>query len=156
MIKYFVTFFLAVLLLAGCFQKEEKTSIVKKGGEEQKIEDTELKNWMKTLEEKSYKIDVSKLKNPFIAPETLKAFSEKKEKIPLELVGVLEKKGEKMALLEDNNKKGYIVKVGNKIGNIKILKIGKDYVIVEEEETNIYGEKEVRKRVLPLKKEKMP
>jgi hypothetical protein len=46
------------------------------------------------------------------------------------------------------------VKVGTKVGNIKVLEIGKDYVIIEEEETNIYGEKERNKRILPLKKEK--
>jgi len=69
-------------------------------------------------------------------------------------VGILEKRGERIALLQDDTKKGYIVKSGTKIGNIEVLEIGKDYVIIEEEEINIYGERERNKRILPLKKEK--
>lgn len=152
--KYWVIF-LVILLLIGCSPKEEKkVSVSKDLPKKTEIEDIELKNWIKSLEEKPYKIDISKLKNPFIAPEILKSTMEKKEKIPLDLVGILEKKGERIALLQDNVRKGYIVKVGTKIGNIEILEIGKDYIIIEEEGINIYGEKEKNKRILYLKKER--
>jgi Tfp pilus assembly protein PilP len=148
-----IVFLITVLiLLGGCSHKEEKTNIGKNIPKKTGKEDIELKNWIKTLEEKPHKIDITKLKNPFISPEVLKIFSEKKGKIPLELVGILKKGEEKIALLQDNNKKGYIVKEGAKIGNIKILEIGTDYVIIEEEEINIYGEKEINKRALSLKK----
>ncbi len=153
----YIIIILFILIIAGCFPKEEeKTKIAKDFTKEEKIEDTELKNWIKALEEKSFKINISKLKNPFIDPEVLKLIISKKEKIPLELVGILEKEKEKerIALLQDNTKKGYIVKTGNKIGNIKVLEIGTDYVIIEEEEINIYGEKEKNKRILPLKKDR--
>jgi len=147
--------FLLILILISCSHKEEKKeSIPKILPKKAEIEDIELKNWTKSLEEKPYKINISKLKNPFIAPEILKLAMEKKEKIPLNLVGILEKKGERTALLQDKAKKGYIVKAGTKIGNIEILEIGKDYIIVEEEEINIYGEKEKNQIILLLKKEK--
>ena len=153
----YIIIILFILIIAGCFHKEEKTKIAKDFTKEEKIEDTELKNWIKALEEKSFKINISKLKNPFIDPEVLKLITAKREKIPLELVGILEKEKEKekerIALLQDNTKKGYIVKTGSKIGNIKVLEIGTDYVIIEEEEINIYGEKEKRRRILPLKKD---
>jgi len=150
----YIIIILFILIIAGCFHKEEeKTKIAKNFTKEGKIEDTELKNWIKALEEKSFKINISKLKNPFIDPEVLKLIIAKREKIPLELVGILEKEKERVALLQDNTKKGYIVKTGSKIGNIKVLEIGTDYVIIEEEEINIYGEKEKRRRILPLKKD---
>lgn len=153
--RYIIIIILSILIIASCFHKEEKTKIAKNFTKKEKMEDTELKNWIKALEEKSFKIDISKLKNPFIDPEVLKLIIAKREKIPLELVGILEKEKEKerMALLQDNTKKGYIVKTGSKIGNIKVLEIGTDYVIIEEEEINIYGEKEKRRRILPLKKD---
>ena len=152
--RYIIIIILFILIIAGCFHKEEeKTKIAKNFTKEGKIEDTELKNWIKALEEKSFKINISKLKNPFIDPEVLKLIIAKREKIPLELVGILEKEKERVALLQDNTKKGYIVKTGSKIGNIKVLEIGTDYVIIEEEEINIYGEKEKRRRILPLKKD---
>lgn len=151
----YITIILIILIIAGCFHKEEeKTKITKDFTKEEKIEDTELKNWIKALEEKSFKINISKLKNPFIDPEVLKLIIAKKEKIPLELVGILEKEKERIALLQDNTKKGYIVKTGSKIGNIKVVEIGTDYVMIEEEEINIYGEKEKNKRILPLKKDR--
>jgi len=150
----YIIIILFILIIVGCFHKEEKTKITKDFTKEEKIEDTELKNWIKALEEKSFKINISKLKNPFIDPEVLKLIIAKKEKIPLELVGILEKEKERIALLQDNTKKGYIVKTGSKIGNIKVLEIGTDYVIIEEEEINIYGEKEKNKRILPLKKDR--
>ena len=150
----YIIIILFILIIAGCFHKEEeKTKIAKNFTKEGKIEDTELKNWIKALEEKSFKINISKLKNPFIDPEVLKLIIAKREKIPLELVGILEKEKERVALLQDNTKKGYIVKTGSKIGNIKVLEIGTDYVIIEEEEINIYGEKEKRRRILLLKKD---
>jgi len=153
--RYIIIIILSILIIASCFHKEEKTKIAKNFTKKEKMEDTELKNWIKALEEKSFKIDISKLKNPFIDPEIFKLIIIKREKIPLELVGILEKEKEKerMALLQDNTKKGYIVKTGSKIGNIKVLEIGTDYVIIEEEEINIYGEKEKRRRILPLKKD---
>lgn len=150
--RYIIIIILSILIIAGCFHKEEKTKIAK-DFIKKKMEDTELKNWIKALEEKSFKIDISKLKNPFIDPEIFKLIITKREKIPLELVGILEKEKERMALLQDNTKKGYIVKTGSKIGNIKVLEIGTDYVMIEEEEINIYGEKEKRRRILPLKKD---
>ena len=152
----YIIIILFILIIAGCFHKEEeKTKITKDFTKEEKIEDTELKNWIKALEEKSFKINISKLKNPFIDPEVLKLIIAKREKIPLELVGILEKEKEKerVALLQDNTKKGYIVKIGSKIGNIKVLEIGTDYVMIEEEEINIYGKKEKRRRILSLKKD---
>ena len=151
--RYIIIIILSILIIASCFHKEEKTKIAKNFTKKEKMEDTELKNWIKALEEKSFKIDISKLKNPFIDPEIFKLIIIKREKIPLELVGILEKEKERMALLQDNTKKGYIVKTGSKIGNIKVLEIGTDYVIIEEEEINIYGEKEKRRRILPLKKD---
>lgn len=151
----YLAIFLLILFLISCSHKEEKKiSVSKDLPKKTEIEDIELKNWEKSLEEKPYKIDISKLKNPFIAPEVLKSAMEKKEKIPLDLVGILEKKGEKIALLQDNTRKGYIAKVGTKIGNIQVLEIGKDYVIIEEEGINIYGETERNKRILHLKKER--
>ena len=151
--RYIIIIILSILIIASCFHKEEKTKIAKNFTKKEKMEDTELKNWIKALEEKSFKIDISKLKNPFIDPEIFKLIIIKREKIPLELVGILEKEKERVALLQDNTKKGYIVKTGSKIGNIKVLEIGTDYVIIEEEEINIYGEKEKRRRILPLKKD---
>ncbi|RLG09217.1 hypothetical protein DRN73_10265 [Candidatus Pacearchaeota archaeon] len=151
----YIIIVLFILIIAGCFHKdEEKIKMAKDFTKEEKIKDIELKNWMKALEEKSFKIDISKLKNPFIDPEVLKLIIAKREKIPLELVGILEKERERIALLQDDAKKGYIVKTGTQIGNIKVLEIGTDYVIIEEEEINIYGKKEKNKRILPLKKDR--
>ncbi len=155
MVKYIVILFLAMLVLTGCSKEKEKIAKAKGIPENSEIKDVELKTWVKMLNQKAFKINVNKLKDPFIAPELLEIFSTKKEKIPLKLVGILEKGREKMALLEDNNGIGYIVKTGTKIGNIKILKIEKNYVIIEEKGINIYGEKEINRKVLSLKEEKV-
>jgi len=150
-----ITIVLLFVLLGviGCSHKEENKITTKGFTKRAEKEDIELKKWIKALEEKPYKINIQKLKNPFVSPEILKLVTARKEKIPLELVGILEKNGERIALLQDNTKKGYIVKTGNRIGNIAILEIGLDYVLIEEEEINIYGEKEKNKRILYLKKE---
>lgn len=152
--KCLVSFLISILLITGCSKKEEKANIpIAEPPKEER--DVELEEWGKILEKQPYKVDVSKLKNPFIAPETLKEAIAKREKIPLELVGILEKSGEKFALLQDNTKKGYIVRKGSQIGNIKIIEIGPDYIIIEEETINIYGGIEKSRRTLTLKKEKI-
>ncbi len=152
--KALLIFLISVFFIIGCSKKEEKTSIsiVEPAKKE---EDVELKEWEKILEKQPYKVDVSKLKNPFITPETLKEAIAKKEKIPLELVGILERGGERFALLQDNNKKGYIVKRGSQISNVKIIEIAPDYIIIEEEEMSIYGGIEKSRKILTLKKEKI-
>lgn len=144
---------LLLLIVVGCSHKEETSTIKIKGlNKPEEKEDIELKNWMEVLEKEPYKIDLTKLKNPFISPKVLKQVSTE-EKTVFKLVGILEKKGERLALLQDDNQKGYIVKPGSKIENIKVLKIGSNYVAIEEEKINIYGEREKSKKILYLKKE---
>ncbi len=155
MIRYIAVLFLLIALLTGCSKEEEKVATAKGIPKRTEIKDVELKNWENILNQKGFKIDISKLKDPFITPKVLKIFSTKKEKIPLKLVGILQKGKEKMALLEDDTGKGYIVKPGTKIGNIKILKVEKNYVVIEEKGINIYGEIEISRRVLSLKEEKV-
>ncbi len=153
-IKYLISLLITSLLIVGCSKKEEK-AIISLTEPSKKERDVELEEWEKVLEKQPYKVDVSKLKNPFIGPEILKEAIAKREKIPLELVGILEKNGEKLALLQDNTKKGYIVRKGSQIRNIKIIEIGPDYIIIEEEAFSIYGGIEKNRRILTLKKEKI-
>ncbi|MCS7232317.1 MAG: pilus assembly protein PilP [Elusimicrobiota bacterium] len=152
--RYLSFIFILGLIFTGCLKKEEKTEmqpIPKK----EIVQDLELEQWREEINKPSYRILVSNFKNPFISVATFKALSQKEESIPLELVGIIVKQGEKWALIQDATRKGYILKIGGKIGPRKIIDISKDYVVIEEEIEDIFGEKIKNIKKITLKKEKI-
>lgn len=152
--KYIVGVLILGLTFTSCLKQEEKTQI-QKVTKEEVVKDIELEKWKEEVNRPSYQIVVSKLKNPFISFATFKALSQKEESIPLELVGIIEKKGEKWALIQDATRKGYILKKGSILGSRRVLDIGKDYVIIEEEVESIFGEKIKDIKKISLKREKL-
>lgn len=137
--KFFIGLLLIITLTFFSCQKMDKES---KGGPKRSIlvvEDIELKKWREEINKEVYNIEVTKLENPFITPKTYKFLTKKETEIPLELVGILDKRNKKYALLQDPTKKGYIVKVGDKIGRAKIKEISLDYIVIEEEEEDLFG-----------------
>ncbi len=117
-----------------------------------KVEDKELKIWEQEIKKAPYEIKTD-LKNPFIIPILVSKSSTSEPTVFIKLVGILEKNGKRIALVEDNNNLGYFVKSGSQIGKIKILTIGKDYIIISQKIVNDYGEVKIVKKVLVLKKE---
>ncbi|MFN3302050.1 MAG: pilus assembly protein PilP, partial [Patescibacteria group bacterium] len=147
----YIFLLLLLLIITGCKEIEQKsqvpqkvTTIVKK--------DEDLERWKEVVKKEAYIIDIKQLQNPFISPKTYKFLSKKEETIALELVGIVIKGNKKYALLQDATKKGYIVKVGDKLGNLTIKEISADNIIIEEVEENIFGGIEKRLRKINLKK----
>ncbi|MEN3039435.1 MAG: pilus assembly protein PilP [Candidatus Kryptonium sp.] len=116
-------------------------------------QDAELEKWKTIMQKEIYSIDLKNITNPFISPRTYKLLTEKEEAIALELVGIVEKDGVRIALLQDSAKKGYAVKVGDKLGKSLIKEIGHDHLIVEDTVKDIFGAKTIRTRKIPLRKE---
>lgn len=119
------------------------------------IQDEELEKWKATLIKEIYTIDINKVPNPFMTSQTYKLLAQKEETIPLELVGIVQKKDRRIALLQDPTKKGFIVKVGDKLGTSLIKEIGPDYLIIEDTVANILGVKTKKTRKITLKKENL-
>lgn len=149
--RFYIPIFMIILTLFGCkkFEKEERVTSKPVPAI---VRDTELEKWREEIRKEVYTIDLTQLSNPFITPKTYKLLAKKEEVIPLELVGVLNKGGKKYALLQDPTKKGYIVKMGDRIGKSKIIEISSDYIIIEEIEENIFGEVMRKKRKISLKR----
>lgn len=141
---------LTTLVFFSCKKKVEKEPTPKIS--EVAFIDKELEFWKEELSKLPYFIDTKNIKDPFVGPIVGKTVSYS-EIINLKLVGIVEKNGIKMALLQDENKMGYFVKKGARVGNYKVLEIGKNQVILEEEITDIYGHKRKVKHVLTLPKE---
>ncbi|MFN3406703.1 MAG: pilus assembly protein PilP [Caldimicrobium sp.] len=150
--RILLNYILLVLLLlinTGCKETEKKSQFPKKATIIAK-KDEELEKWKEVVKKETYIIDQTQLQNPFITPKTFKILAKKEETIALELVGILIKENKKFALLQDATKKGYIVKVGDKLGKSTIKEISDNYIIIEEIEENIFGgiEKKIRKITL--------
>ena len=104
--------------------------------------DEELRNWQKEIKKRPFLIDVEKIPNPFLNKFYKSGFLENKFLVfPFKLVGIIENKKEKLALLQDLDGKGYIVKVGSEIKGFVIIEIGADYILVKKEFLDIVGEK---------------
>ncbi len=156
-IKAIIVIFLVFICinLTSC-GKEEKAEIVV-SHKKLKIKDEELKKWKEEIEKPGYTIDLKKLKNPFVLLSVYAKKVQTKEFKPLKLklVGIIEKNGEKVALLQDPTNKGYIIKEGMFLGTGKVKEIGDNYIIIEEEKKDIFGrEKKIIKKLI-LQKEKL-
>ena len=149
--KFYLLLILFIIFLISCerAQKEKisayKPSVIM-------MKDEELEKWKEEIKKEAFTIDLSQLQNPFITPKTYKLLSKKEELIPLELVGILNKGTIKYALLQDPAKKGYIVKRGDKVGKTIIKEISSEYIIIEEEEENIFGGITKKTRKITLKR----
>ncbi len=152
MLRYLVFILVLGFLTISCLKKEEKVEIQIPSKRGEVVSDVELKKWKEEIYKPSYRISLSNLKNPFF---TTTFMSQKEEHIPLELVGIINKRGEKWALIQDAARKGYILKVGSRLGSRKILDIGENYVLLEEEVEDIFGEKVKNIKKITLKKEKI-
>lgn len=146
---------LVCLILFNSCQKGKEIKVEGPKPHTPLVKDVELEKWRESLKRESYTIDIAKTPNPFISPKTYNILAQKEETIPLELVGILDKNGQKMALLQDSTRKGYIVKRGDRLGHSYIKEIGNDYLIIEETVENIFGVKTKRLRKITLKKEKL-
>lgn len=153
--RFSVFLIIPILIFSGCKKLEREKQIVSKP-ETFIIRDIELERWRGEINKEVYTIDTKELSNPFVNPKIYKALAKKEEAIPLEFVGVLIKGGKKYALLQDSTRKGYIVKVGDKIGRSKIKEISSDYIVIEEVEENIFGELVTKTRKISLKRSESP
>lgn len=117
------------------------------------VKDTKLEMWREIITKEPFTINVNELSNPFISPRIHSELAEKDQAIQLELVGIVEKDGRRVALLQDSLRKGYIVKAGDRLGESRIIKIGKNYIIIEEPTIDATGKKVFRRRTISLQKE---
>ncbi|AIH03638.1 pilus assembly protein PilP [Thermodesulfobacterium commune] len=150
-IKVWLVSLVLICLLIGCDKKKEEP-ISPKIGVNATLIDKELETWKVELAKEPYIINSKEVKNPFIAPVVGKTISYENV-LSIRLVGIVDKQGKKWALIQDESKMGYLVKPGSKIGNYRILKIEKNQVLVEEEITDLYGNRKKVQRVLSLIKE---
>jgi len=97
----------------------------------QQFVDVELQNWKKEFGKTPFILKISQLPNPFKQPVQM---SEKKEPkaLGIKLVGIIKKRGEYYALVEDQNKISYLVKKNQSVGDIKIINIRNTYIIVKQ------------------------
>ncbi len=72
----------------------------------------------------------------------------------IKLVAVVTAASGNIAMVEDSTRKGYTIRIGTYIGKNggKVVKIGKDRVIVREQVKNFKGESVIRSEVLKLNK----
>jgi len=141
-----------LFFIIGCNKKKKQNFTQVQFQIKRNVIDKELERWQKEITTSGYVIDSKKLIDPFkFVPANNSLISQ--DSFSLKLVGILEKNGEKMALLEDKNKIGYIVTPNTRIGKFKVLNIGKDYITVQQEIINVYGKKEKIKKVLRLGKD---
>lgn len=150
-IKVWLVSLVLICLLIGCDKKKEEP-ISPKIGVNATLIDKELETWKVELAKEPYIINSKEVKNPFIAPVVGKTISYENV-LSIRLVGIVDKQGKKLALIQDEGKMGYLVKPGSKIGNYRILKIEKNQILVEEEITDLYGNRKKVQRVLSLVKE---
>ncbi|WP_028841851.1 pilus assembly protein PilP [Thermodesulfobacterium hveragerdense] len=149
--KVWVISLVLIGFLIGCNKKKEEP-ISPKMGVNANLIDKELDTWKVELAKEPYIINSKEVKNPFIAPVVGKTISYENV-LSIRLVGIVDKQGKKWALIQDESKMGYLVKSGSKIGNYRILKIEKNQILVEEEITDLYGNRKKVQRVLSLVKE---
>ncbi len=142
---------ISILLIVACSKNEKPIKKPRKVSNI-KIEDKELKIWQQEIKKAPYKIKTN-LKNPFITPAFMSKSFALEPTVSIKLVGIVEKNGKRIALVQDNNNLGYFVKAGTQIGKIKILTIGKNYIIISQKIVNDYGEVKIVRKVLVLKKE---
>lgn len=147
---YFLVLMISLIKGLGCKKKVEEE--IKPKVSEARFVDAEVEAWKEELAKVPYSIDTKNLKNPFVGPVVGKTISYS-EVVSFRLVGVIEKKGERIALLQDEGRIGYFVKKGSVIGNYKILEVKRDRVFIEEEIADIYGNKKRITRVLTLTKD---
>lgn len=146
--------FSLVIAISGCKKtKEVKEETVRP--QPVVVQDVELERWKASMQKEVYSIDINQTPNPFITPKTYRLLTQKEETIPLELVGIIDKRGKRIALLQDPARKGYIVKPGDKLGKSLIKEIGPDYLIIEDTIENIFGVKTKKTRKITLKKERL-
>lgn len=145
---------LIICLIGGLGCKKKVEEEAKPRVSEAKFVDAEVESWREELVRVPYFIDTKDIKNPFTGPIVGKTI-DYSDVVSLRLVGVVEKKGEKIALLQDEGRVGYFVKKGSFIGNYKILDVRKDRVFLEEEITDAYGNKKKITRVLTLPRDSL-
>ncbi len=144
---------IVVLFFSGC-SKQKKPSKNPNIMYKIKVENRKLKLWKEELKKQPYKISKS-LKNPFIIYPLISpaSFVAPKVTISIKLVGILQKGGERIALVEDNNNLGYFVRAGSQIGQVKIVKVGKNYIVINQKVNIGNGKFKIIKKVLVLHKE---
>ena len=113
----------------------------------------ELKQWKKEIKIKPYLLDLKKLRNPFFGLVYKKYFKGGEEFKPFKLVGIVKKKGGNLALLQDPFSKGYIVRVGSKVGDFLVIEIGDNYILVQRERYDVFGKKTKEVEKISLEKE---
>jgi len=140
-------------ILFGCKGKTSKKELLQslKNSKNIKVKDVFLEEWKKELTQAPYLLNIAKVVNPFKKPE--KFLLQNNRGIPLKLVGIVKKGSKYYALMEDQQNTGYMVKENEKIGNVKILKIGKNYVIILQKFKTVYGTIKYVKRTLSLSEE---
>jgi len=113
----------------------------------------ELELWRREIKRKPYVLNLKKLNNPFFGLTYQKYFRNKGGVKPFKLVGIIRTQNGNIALLQDPFSKGYIVKVGTKIGNFVVIKIAESYILVEREKYDIFGNKIKEVEKISLEKE---
>ncbi len=154
MIRIFILITFLILPIIGCKLRKEKKVI--KENIKMSYKDIELEKWKEELNKAPFFIDIKTLKNPFVFFNFYKKITtEESEVSPLSLVGIITKHNKKFALLQDSAKRGFIVKEHSRIGNVVVVEIGNNYVILEEKKKNIFGQEVIIRHKLVLGKDKI-
>lgn len=152
-LKLILILFCLLLLIVSCQEKKEEDIKVSEISIPL-VKDINLEKWKEEISKEPYSIEINSIKNPFITAKTYQFLTKKETVIPVELVGIINNKNKKLALLQDPTKKGYIVKEGDKLGESTIKEIGSNYILIEEVSENIFGQKAKKLRKIILKGER--
>jgi Tfp pilus assembly protein PilP len=149
MVKYFgitLLVFSFLFLSLTCQKKEKPPAAKQQLPVVRKEVKEEVKEVKKEEVEKKYVYKASHLRDPFIS-----LIEKKKPEVKLEdlvLVGFLWDKKGKVALLESQKtKEGFVVTKGTRLGNGRVIYIGKDSVVLEQLHQGVR-----RKYVIKLRK----
>ncbi|QJA05568.1 pilus assembly protein PilP [Thermosulfurimonas marina] len=127
-----------------------------------KLVDRELQEWEKVLGQGVYHTQLRGAFDPFkpffreTTPEvSRKPLSplEKWSLAELKLTGIVKKGRHRWALIEDPTGKGYMVKVGTRIGNRGgyVAEIGDSYILVKEKTVDFLGKERIITSKIPLR-----
>jgi len=148
----FVWLILVSVLICGC-QKEGSQEREHRSGMSYEFKDTELEEWKRIIYASKERYEFQSLKNPFLDPKMVAEIEKKQKIFNYELKGILTKNGKKYALFQDYLKRGYFVSEGTKFAGHHVKTIGNDYVIIETQESDLFGRKIKLEIKLSLKNE---
>ncbi|NPA39532.1 MAG: pilus assembly protein PilP [Thermodesulfobacteria bacterium] len=127
--KKYIFCLLLLSLIVGCKQKESPKYTY---NATQQFVDVELETWKNEFKKPPFILKISQLPNPFRPPAQVQEEKKGLQALGIKLVGIIKKRGRYYALVEDQNKVSYLVSKNENVGNVKVIDIKSDYIIVKQ------------------------